>query len=159
MARIDMLTLWRAEAFQSVRTCWYVLHTRGNQCHLVTWIKTITQQWSCTQYSINVHLWQSPWMNNHTTRSRALVTKEDRSHSHKSPSYKVHNHPHINKQTYLYIYIYIYVCMYVYMHHAQCYHIEQENKPNIAYVPRVSTKYRKCKTDIAIPRECGTSKK
>ena len=38
------------------KTCWYVSHTWGNQCHLVTWIKTITSQWSCTQYSMNMHL-------------------------------------------------------------------------------------------------------
>ena len=70
---------------------WCVSDTRGNQCHLLAWIKTITLQWSCTQYSMNMHLQQSPWAHTHTTRSRsrALMTREGYSRSHESPSYKV----------------------------------------------------------------------
>ena len=83
--------------------CWCVSHTRGNQCHLVTWIKTITLRWSCTQYSMNMHLRQSPWVHTHTTRSRVLMTREGHSHSHESPSYKVHNHPCISRYRYTYI--------------------------------------------------------
>ena len=49
--------------------------------------------------------------------------------------------------------------IYIYIHHAQCYHIEQESKQTLptfqGYGP---VRYRKCKTDIAIPRECGPSK-
>ena len=40
-----------------------------------------------------------------TIRSRALMTRKGRSHSHKSPSYKMYNHPHTSKQIYIYIYI------------------------------------------------------
>ena len=47
----------------------------------------------------------------------------------------MHNHPHTCRQIYIYIYIYTYI------HHAQCYHTEQESK-----------------TNIAIPRERGLSK-
>ena len=65
-ARIVMS--WR---LQSV-ACWCVSHTQGNQCHLVTLIKTITLRWSCTQYSMNMHLWQLPWTHTHITRSKAV---------------------------------------------------------------------------------------
>ena len=86
--------------------CWCVSHIQGNQCHLVTWIKTITSLWLCTQYSMNMHLWQSPWAYTHTTRSSALMIREGHSWSHKRLWYKVHNHPHTPKHIYIYIYIY-----------------------------------------------------
>ena len=109
------------------QACWCVSHRWGNQCHLVTWIKTITPRWLCTQYSMNMHLQQLPWAHTHSTRLRALITRKGHSCSHESTSYKVHNHPHTHKHIYIYTYI----------HHAQCYHTEQESKPNIANVPRV----------------------
>ena len=78
-----MLALWSAEALQSVKqidTC----HIHGEtKCHTVTWNKTITPQWSCTQYSMNMHLQQSPWAHTHTTRSRAFMTRQGCSCSHK----------------------------------------------------------------------------
>ena len=127
------------------QACWCVLHTQGNQCHLVIWIKTITSRWLCTQYSMNMHLRQSPWAHTYTTRLRALMTREGHSRSHESP-YKVHNHPCISRYRYTYI-----------MHNA----ITQSKKVNQTlptfqgYDP---SRYRKCKADIAIPRECGPSK-
>ena len=40
------------------------------------------------------------------------------------------------------------------MHHAQCYHIERENKLDIAMLQGYGlARYRKCKIDIVIPRE------
>ena len=75
------------------QVCWCVSHTQGNQCHLVTLIMTITSRWSYTQYSMNMHLWQSPWVHTYTTTSRALMTKKGHSCSHQSTSYKVHNRP------------------------------------------------------------------
>ena len=89
------------------QVCWCALQTWGNQCHLLTWIKTITPWWSCTQYSMNMHLRQSPWVHTHTTRSRALMTREDHSHSHESSSYKVHDHPHTHRRIYIYTHTYI----------------------------------------------------
>ena len=71
------------------QACWCMSHTRGNQHHLVTWIKTITPRWSCTQYSMNIHLWQSLWAHTHITRPRALISREGHSCSHKRPSCKV----------------------------------------------------------------------
>ena len=120
MAPIGMLTPWRAEALQSVRKCWNMLHTKGNQCHLVTWIKIIAPWWSCTQCSMNMHLRQSPWAHTHTTRSRAFMTREGRSCSHESPSYKVHNHPppphtHTHIHTHTHTHTHIYTCI---MHNA-----------------------------------------
>ena len=103
-ARIDVLTPWRVETLQSVKTHWYVLHTWGNQCHLMTWVKTITPRWTCIQYSMNMHLRQLPWAHTHTTRSRALMTRKGHSRSNKSPSYKVQNHPHT--QAYIYTHAY-----------------------------------------------------
>ena len=38
------------------QTHWYVSHTRGNWCHLVTWIGMVTPRWLCTQYDMNMHL-------------------------------------------------------------------------------------------------------
>ena len=73
-------------ALQSVKICWYVSHTWGNQCHLVTWIKTITPGWLCTQYSTNMHLRQLFWAHTHTTRSRALMTRDGRSRSYETTS-------------------------------------------------------------------------
>ena len=43
-------TSWSPSKHQ---TYWCASHTRGNRYHLVTWIGTITLQWSCTQYSVN----------------------------------------------------------------------------------------------------------
>ena len=73
---------------------WCVLHTWGNQCHLVTWIETVTPRWLCTQYGMNMHIQQLPWAHKHTARSRALMARDGRSRSHEGPSYKVHNHPY-----------------------------------------------------------------
>ena len=61
------------------------------------------------------------------------MARKGQSFNHESPSYKLHNHPHTCRQIYIYIYTHI--------HHAQCYHTEQESK-----------------TNIAIPRERGLSK-
>ena len=58
---------------------------------------------------------------------KSTVINEGHSHNHESPSYKVHNHPHMDRHIYIYIHI----------HHAQCYHIEQKSKIDIANVPRV----------------------
>ena len=44
-----------------------------------------------------------PWAHTHTTRSRALMAKEDHSCSHESPSYKVHDHPYTSIYRYTYI--------------------------------------------------------
>ena len=68
---------------------WHVSHTRGNRCHLVTWIGMITPQWLYTLYDMNTHLHQLPWANTHATRSKALMAREGHSRSHESPSYKV----------------------------------------------------------------------
>ena len=99
------------------QVCWCVSHTWGNQCHLVTWIKTITKRWSCTQSSMNMHLQQSPWMHTHTTRSRALVINEGHLHNHENPSYNVHDtHTHVGAHTHTHAYVgthtYIYVNIY-----------------------------------------------
>ena len=133
------------------QACWCMSHRWGNQCHLVTWIKTITPRWLCTQYSMNMHLRQLPWAHTHSTRLRALITRKGHSCSHESTSYKVHNHPHTHKHIYIYTYIHTYI-----MHNA----ITQSKKVNQTlpmfqgYDP---ARYRKCKTDIAIPKECGLS--
>ena len=133
-------------------------HTRGNQCHLVTWIKTITLRWSCTQYSMNMHLQQLSWAHAHTTRLRVLMTREGRSHSHENPSYKVHNHPRTHRQIYVYIYIYIYIYTYTcIMHNANTWS-RKVNQTLPTFQGFGSTRYIKCITNIAIPRERSPSK-
>ena len=128
------------------QACWCVSHTRGNQCHLVTWIETITPRWSCTQYSMNMHLRQLPWVYTHITRSRALMTRKGHSRSHESPSYKVHNHPYTSRYRYTYN---------MYNLTTQSEKVNQTLPTFQGYGP---TRYRKCKTDIAIPREHCPSK-
>ena len=92
-----------------------------------------------------MHLRQLPWAHTHTTRSRALTTREC-SCSHKSPSYKVHNHPYTSRYRYTYI-----------MHNV----ITQSGKVNQTlptfqgYGP---ARYKKCKTDIAIPMELAQAR-
>ena len=108
-------------------------HTRGNRCHLATWIETVTPRWPCILYNMNMHLQQMPWAHIHATRSRAPMTREGCSCNHESPSYKVNNHPHTRKHIYIHIYIYIYT----YIYHAQCYHTESKSKTDIANSPRV----------------------
>ena len=148
--RANMLVLGRAGALQSIKHI-DVCHIHGEiDVTQVTWIKTITLQWSCTQYSISMHLQQFPWTHTHTTRSRALMTGEGCSHSHESPSYKVHDHPHTG------IYIYTHAHTYI-MHNA----ITQSTKVKQT-LPMFQgyslARYRKSKTDIAIPREHSPSK-
>ena len=63
----------------------------------------IFMMFGCTQYSMNMHLRQSPWAHTHTTRLRALITREGHSRSHESPSYKVHNHIYTSRYRYTYI--------------------------------------------------------
>ena len=80
------------------------------------------------------------------------MTREGHSRSFKSPSYKVHNHPHTCRQIYIYIYTHTYI-----MHNAttQSGKINQTLPMFQGYGP---VRYRKCKTDIVIPRERGPSK-
>ena len=95
--RINMLVLWWAETLQSIKhvdACH--IHWKTNVTQ-VTWIKTITPWWSCTQYSMNVHLQQLPWAHTYTIRSRALMISEGHSRNHKSPLEKGHNHPHTRR--------------------------------------------------------------
>ena len=143
------MTSWGPSKHQA---CWCVLHTY--QCHLVTWIKTITLQWSCTQCSMNTYLRLSPWAHIHTTRSRALMTREGYSRSHGSLSYKVHNHPHTPGHKYIYIYIYIHTFI-MYNAITQSRKVKKTLPTFQGYGP---ARYRKCKTYIAIPTECGPSK-
>ena len=126
---------------------WCVLHTRGNQCHLVTWIETITPQWSCIQYkALSMHLQQWPWVYTHNTRLGALMTRQGRSHNHESQSYKVHDHPHTS------IYRYTYILHNIITQNRK---VKQTLPTFQGYGP---TWYKKCKIDIAIPRECIPSK-
>ena len=89
---------------------------------------------------MDMHLWQLPWAHTHSTRSKALMTREGHSHSHKSPSYKMHNHPYTSRYRYTYI-----------MHNA----ITQSRKVNQTlptfqgYGP---VRYKKCKIDISCNR-------
>ena len=148
MAHANMLVLGWVGALQSIKhidSCCINEETDVNQ---VTWIKTITLRWSCTQYTMSMHLQQFPWTHTQTTRLRALMTGESPSNSHESPSYKVHDHPH----TGIYIYIHTYI-----MHNT----ITQSRKVNQTlptfqgYSP---ARYRKSKIDIAIRSEWGPSK-
>ena len=125
---------------------WCMSHTRGNWCHLMTWIGIVTSRWLCTQYSMSMHLRQLPWAHTHTTRLRALMAREGRSRSHKGPSYKVHYHPYTSIYRYTYI-----------MHNpiTQRRKVKQTLPTSQGYS---RARYRKCKTNIAIPRECDLSK-
>ena len=80
------------------------------------------------------------------------MAKEGRSHIHKSPSYKVHDHPHTHRNIYIYIYTHTYI-----MHNATT----QSGKINQT-LPMFQgyglARYRKCKIDIVIPRECDPRK-
>ena len=75
------------------------------------------------------------------------MTTECHSHCHESSSYKVHNHPDTSRYRYTYI-----------MHNATT----QNGKINQT-LPKFQgcglARYKKCKIDIAIPREHGPSKK
>ena len=63
------VTSWNPSKHQ---VCWCVSYTWENQCHLVTWIETITPKWSCTQYSMNMHLRQLTWVHNHPHMCRHI---------------------------------------------------------------------------------------
>ena len=78
------------------------------------------------------------------------MAREGHSCGHESSSYKVHDHPHMRRNIYIYIYIHI-------MHNAitQSRKVKQTLSTFQRYGP---VRYRKCKTDIAIPRERGSSK-
>ena len=84
-------------------TLMHVSYT-GKQMSLGTQIGMVTPWWLCTQYDMNMHLWQMPWAHAYVTRSRSLMAREGCSRSHKSPSYKVHDHPHTRSHIYIYIY-------------------------------------------------------
>ena len=94
---------------------------------------------------MNMHLRQSPWVHTHTTRSRALTTREC-SHSHESPSYKVHNHPYTSRYRYTYI-----------MHNAitQSKKVSQTLPTFQGYGP---ARYKKRKTEIAMPMELAQAR-
>ena len=67
------------------------------------------------------------------------MTREGHSHSHESPSYKVHDHP----QAYIYTYI-----------HQNAITQSKKVKQTLSIFQGYGlARYRKCKTDIAIPRE------
>ena len=72
------------------------------------------------------------------------MTREGHSHSHESPSNKVHDHP----QAYIYTYI-----------HQNAITQSKKVKQTLSIFQEYGlARYRKCKTDIAIPRECGQNK-
>ena len=76
------------------------------------------------------------------------MARKDRSYSHKSPSYNVqdtHRHAGINIYTYI-------------MHNAIT--LSRKVKHTLPTFQGYDlARYKKCKIDIAIPRECGPSKK
>ena len=72
------------------------------------------------------------------------MTREGHSRSHECLSYKVHNHPHTHTGIYIYNAI------------TQTEKVNQTLPKFLGYGP---ARYRKCKTDIAIPRERGRSKR
>ena len=92
-----------SQSLSKYQAYWCVLHTRGNQFHLVTWIGMVIRRWFCTQYNINMDLQQFLWAHTNTIRSRTLMAREGRSPSHEGPSYKVHNHPYTSIYRYTYI--------------------------------------------------------
>ena len=74
------------------------------------------------------------------------MTRESHSHSHESPSYKVHNSPYTSRYRYTYI-----------MHNATT-QSEKVKQTLPMFQGYGLVRYKKCKIDIAIPRECGPSK-
>ena len=77
------------------------------------------------------------------------MAREGRSRSRKNPSYKVHDHPHTHTDIYIYI-------------HTLCTMLSHRIGKVIQTLPMFQgygvARYKKCKTDIAIPEECGPSK-
>lgn len=84
------------------------------------------------------------------------MAREGRSHIHESLSYKVHNHPHTRRHIYIYIYIYIHTYI-----HTSCTMLSHKAGKVIQTLPTFHglARYKKCKTNTAIPRERGPSKK
>ena len=82
------------------------------------------------------------------------MAREGRSHIHKSLSYKVHDHPYTRRHIYIYIYTHT---------HTSCTMPSHRAGKVIRTLPTFQeyglARYRKCKTNIAIPKECGPSKK
>ena len=93
-----------------------------------------------------MHLQQLLAAHTQATRSRALTVKEGYSRNHESPLYKVHNHPYTSRYRYTYI-----------MHNATT-QSGKVNQKMLVFQRYGPTRYRKCKTDIVIPREHGLSK-
>ena len=121
-------------------TRWYVMHRRGNRCHLVTQIRTITPRWLWTQYDSNMHLQQSPWAHTHAIRSRALMARKGQSPTHT----QAYRHTHTHTHTYI-------------MHNAIT-HSRKIKKTLSTFQGYGLTRYRKCKTNIVIPKKRGPSK-
>ena len=128
MTRANILVLGWVRALQSFKHIDVSCLHRESDVTQVKWIKIITLQWSCTQYSMSMHLQQLPKAHAHITRSRALMTREGCSHIHHT------------KCTITHIQAYIYT----HIHHAQCYHTELESKADTTIIPRVwSSKVQK----------------
>ena len=94
-------------------------------------------------------------MHTHTTRSRALVINEDHLHNHENPSYNVHDtHTHVGARTHTHIHI----CKHIYIMHNAITHSKKVKQTLPTFQGYGPVRYRKCKTDIAIPRERNPSK-
>ena len=74
----------------------------------------------------------------------------ERGHSrdHESPSYKVHDHPHTRRHIYIYIYIH---------HHNATTQSRRVNQTLLTFQGYDPARYKECKTDIVIPKECASS--
>ena len=146
---IDMLVLWWVKALQGFKhvdvyyiqgetniTWWHGSRQshRDDLAHYIEWI--------CTYGN---HLKRIPTLQGQELSWLGRITHI---------ATRVHNTKCIITHMHASIYIYIYI------HHAQCYHTKQESKQTLPTFQGYGlARYRKCKTDIAIPRECGTSKK
>ena len=148
MACIDMLTSWQAETLQSfkhVDTC----HIHGETS--VTWWHGSRQShhddcahniaWICTYDNCLKHI---PIL-----QGQELSWLERVTHV----AMRVHHTKCTITQTHTSKYIYIYICI---THNA----ITQSGQVNqtLQTFQGIQARYRKCKTDIAIPRERDSSK-
>ena len=149
-----MLVLWWAETFQSIKHV-DVCRIHG-ETNVIWWHGS--RQSHCDDRAHNI-----TWIYTYGNRLEHILVLQGQELSWLERVTHVATRVHHTKYTITHTHASIYICIYIYIHiHTSCTMLSHKARKVNQTLPTFQgygpTRYRKCKIDITIPRERGTSK-